>query len=383
MRSTVAALVMFSFVAAGVAVAQDYRGVVVSTDYPSITTANRELIVMDLEISDYGDAPQRVDLSVVKSPSGWDHAFVGGGGMVEAVFASPDNPAKAQLWLDPPDNVAAGSYQFVVRGGGSFGRYDLPITITIGDRLPRRLEIKPELPVLTGPPTADFTFHVKLTNRSAQEGLINLRADTPAGFQVTFKKQYANQELTSLPVEAGKDVNLEIKVTPPDDAAAGDYPVRITAESGNAQATADLKVGVRGRPKLSLTGPEGRMSESAVAGRTRAINLTIENTGAADARNVSFRGSAPRNWEISFEPDSIEVIPAGESEEVVASLTPGSEAITGDYIVTMRATGDEVQSSGQFRITVRTSALWGVVAVVVIALALVVVVFAIRRYGRR
>jgi uncharacterized membrane protein len=259
----------------------------------------------------------------------------------------------------------------------------LPITITIGDQLPRRLVIKPELPVLTGPPTADFTFHAKLTNRSAQEGLINLRADTPTGFQVTFKKKYADQELTSLPVEAGKDVDLEIKVTLPDDVAAGDYPVQITAESGNARAEADLKVTVRGQPQLKLTGPEGRMSESAVAGRTRALNLTIENTGAADAQNVSFRGSAPRNWEISFEPDSLDRIPAGESVEVVASLTPSSEAITGDYIVTMRANADDVQSSGQFRITVRTSALWGVVALVVIALALVVVVFAVRRYGRR
>ena len=383
MRSTVIAAVLFSLLSSGIAIAQEYRGVVVSTDYPSITTSNRDLIVMDLKVSDYGDAPQRVDLSVVKSPSRWDHAFVGGGGMVEAVFASPDNPASAQLWLDPPDNIAAGSYQFVVRGSGSFGRYDLPITITIGDQLPRRLVIKPELPVLTGPPTADFTFHAKLTNRSAQEGLINLRADTPTGFQVTFKKKYANQELTSLPVEAGKDVDLEIKVTLPDDVAAGDYPVQITAESGNARAEADLKVTVRGQPQLKLTGPEGRMSESAVAGRTRALNLTIENTGAADAQNVSFRGSAPRNWEISFEPDSLDRIPAGESVEVVASLTPSSEAITGDYVVTMRANADDVQSSGQFRITVRTSALWGVVALVVIALALVVVVFAVRRYGRR
>jgi uncharacterized membrane protein len=383
MRSTVVAMVLFALVAGGAAFAQEYHGVVVSTDYPSITTSNRDLIVMDLEVSDYGDPPQRIDLSVVRSPSGWDHAFVGGGGMVEAVFASPDNPANAQLWLDPPDNTPTGIYQFVVRGSGSFGRYDLPITITIGDQLPRRLEIKPELPVLTGPPTADFTFQAKLTNRSAQEGLVDLHADTPTGFQVTFKKKYADQELTSLPIEAGKDVDLEIKVTLPEDVAAGDYPIRITAESGNAQAVADLKVSVRGQPQLKLTGPEGRMSESAVAGRTRALNLTIENTGAADAQNVSFRGSAPRNWEIGFEPDSVDLIPAGGSVEVVASLTPSSEAITGDYVVTMRASADDAQSSGQFRITVRTSALWGVVAVVVIALALLVVVFAVRRYGRR
>jgi len=159
------------------------------------------------------------------------------------------------------------------------------------------------------------------------EGLINLRADTPTGFQVTFKKKYADQGLASLPVEAGKDVDLEIKVTLPDDGAAGDYPVQITAESGNAQAEADLKVTVRGQPQLKLT-------------------------GAADARNVSFRGSAPRNWEISFEPDSLDRIPAGESVEVVASVTPSSEAITG---ADKRKMGASSKSNRESKSTGKTS----------------------------
>ena len=383
MRSRLTTLLLLTVLVAGAAVAQDYRGVVVSTAYPSITTSNRDLIIMDLEVANYNMAPQRVNLSLLNVKSGWNYAFVGGGGLVEAVFASPDKPAKTQLWLAPPDDIAAGSYEFTVRVNGSFGRYDLPVTITYGDQLPSRLVLKPELPELNGTPTADFTYRAKLTNRSAGEELVNLRAELPEGFQITFKKKYENQELTSIPVAAGADINLEMKLSLPDEVSAGSYPLKIIAESGNTRAEAELTAVIKGQPRLTLTGPEGRMSDTAVAGKTRAINLTVKNTGVEDAENVSFRGSAPRNWELSFEPDKVDSIPAGESVDIVASITPGSEAITGDYNITMRANGDDVRTSGQFRITVRTSAWWGAVAIVVIALALAVVMLAIRRYGRR
>lgn len=364
------------------ATAQEYRGIAVSTEYPSITTSNRDLIIFDLSVANYLVAPQRVDLTLTDGGT-WEHAFVGGGGLIEAVFAAPDEPASAQLWLDPPDEVAAGSYRFTVRAQGNFGRFDLPLTVTIGDELPRSLVLEPELPTLSGSPTADFTFRATLINRSAQEGLIDLGAETPAGFQVSFQKRYEDQDLTSLPIEAGAEEELEISVEPPDDVAAGEYPIRLTADAGDARVTTDVTVVVKGQPELVLGGPGGRLSETAVAGKTRALNISVTNEGAADATGVALRGTAPRNWEVSFEPEEIATIPAGESVEVVASITPSSEAITGDYNVTIRANGDDVNASERFRITVRTSTLWGVVAVVVIGLALAVVVLAINRYGRR
>lgn len=363
--------------------AQEYRGISVATEYPAITTASRDLIIFDLDVVSYGVSPQRVDLSLPQREPGWDYAFVGGGGLIEAVFAAPDKETSAQLWLDPPDDIAPGEYRFTVRGQGNQGRYDLPLTIRIGDQLPRRLAIRPELPVLSGSPEADFTFRANITNRSAQEALINLRAAAPQGFQVTFKQRFQDQELTALSLEAGAEEEVEIEVQPPQDIAEGDYSVTVYAESGNAQAVSELTVRVQGQPNVSIAGPEGRLSGTAVAGRTRALNLTVENNGAAEARNVSFRGTGPRNWEIEFEPSEVPSIAPGESVDVTASITPSSQAITGDYAVTIRANGDAIRESEEFRITVRTSAIWGVVAVVIIALALVVVVLAMNRYGRR
>ena len=109
----------------------------------------------------------------------------------------------------------------------------------------------------------------------------------------------------------------------------------------------------------------------------------MENTGTASAKQVSFSSSSPRNWNVEFEPESIDEIAAGETREVRATVTPSSEAITGDYNVSFRARSDMGNTSEKFRITVRTSTLWGIVAVLIIAAAAVVLVFAVRRFGRR
>ena len=63
---------------------------------------------------------------------------------------------------------------------------------------------------------------------------------------------------------------------------------------------------------------------------------------------------------------------------------PAARAIAGDYQTTIRANSTGGQSeSANFRITVLTSTVWGAVGIGVIAAALLVVVFAVARFGRR
>jgi len=75
---------------------------------------------------------------------------------------------------------------------------------------------------------------------------------------------------------------------------------------------------------------------------------------------------------------------AGKSQSIKVTLTPSPRAIAGDYQTTIRASATGGQSeSANFRITVLTSTLWGAVGIGVIAVALLVVVFAVARFGRR
>ncbi|MDZ7792193.1 MAG: NEW3 domain-containing protein [Spirochaetia bacterium] len=360
-----------------------YTGLSVSTDFPSIYTSETGMITFDLKVRNYGLSPQRVNLSVTSVPNGWEHVFVGGGGVVEAVFAETDQAANVQLWVDPPEDLSAGAYSIVVRAQGSEDTFSLPLTVKTGENLPQKLSLDPELPSVRGTPDSDFTYNVSLQNNSASEVLVNLDAQAPQGFQVTFKQGYGNKEISTLPVDAGASKEVKVNVDPPQGVSQGTYKVEVAAKSSGTSASTVLTMDIEGQPELALAGPGGRLSGSAVAGREKTFTLTLENSGTAEAKNISMNSSSPRNWNVEFSPQKIDSLPAGKTEEVKATVTPSSEAITGDYNVTFGARSDMGNTSEKFRITVRTSSLWGIVAILIIAAAAVVLVFAVRRFGRR
>ena len=141
---------------------------------------------------------------------------------------------------------------------------------------------------------------------------------------------------------------------------------------------------IHGTPDLTLTGPQGRVSLNATAGHQRAIQLSIRNAGTASAKNVSLSATDPNNWKVVYKPNSLPDLAAGQSSKVEALVTPAPKALAGDYMVTLRAnSGSNISASQDFRVTVHTSTLWGIIAVLIIAAALMVAVLAIRRYGRR
>ena len=76
-------------------------------------------------------------------------------------------------------------------------------------------------------------------------------------------------------------------------------------------------------------------------------------------------------------------VPANGEAKVNALITPNAKAIAGDYVVSLRASGEGVSESATYRVTVTTSTLWGVTGVGVVAVALLVLFGAVGRFGRR
>ena len=64
-------------------------------------------------------------------------------------------------------------------------------------------------------------------------------------------------------------------------------------------------------------------------------------------------------------------------------MTPSDKAIAGDYMVNVSASGDGASDNADFRVTVTTSTMWGIAGVGIIGIALLVMVGAVARFGRR
>jgi uncharacterized membrane protein len=110
----------------------------------------------------------------------------------------------------------------------------------------------------------------------------------------------------------------------------------------------------------------------------------LRNDGSEAARDIELSATTPEGWKSSFEPKQLPQLAAAQTQEVKVTLTPSERAIAGDYQTTIRASAaGGLSESANFRITVLTSTLWGAVGIAIIAIALLVVVFAVARFGRR
>jgi uncharacterized membrane protein len=184
-------------------------------------------------------------------------------------------------------------------------------------------------------------------------------------------------------VKAGESKDIDAAVTLPREVPAGTYEIVVAAAAGEARAQIKLGLEVTGRPDLSLTTPDGRLSGRAYANRATPFKFVVKNQGGAAARDVELSASEPGGWEVTFDPQRIDGILPNQEREVTASIKPGAKAVTGDYVVTVRASAGEASSSADFRVTVYTSTLWGLTGILLVAIALGVISLAVSRYGRR
>lgn len=360
------------------------KGLWLTTDYPSVTARAGESTTVKLRVRNEGLAPQRVVLSIAGVPSGWSATLLGDGAPITAAMPSTDSSVPIQLHIQIPAGLPAGTHVMTVQAKGADVRAALPIDVTIGKLLPAKLVLKSKLPSLIGTPKTNFGFQFKVSNQSNRDLLVKLAAHAPQGFESSFTEAYGTQKIASIPIEAGKNKSLQVKVKPPAGIAAGSYPVAVVVSAGGAKADTTMTMQITGEPKLNLTGKDGRISADAVAGEVKPISLVLSNKGSAPATNISLTASPPDNWKVTFQPDKIAELAPGKKLDVQAQLTPSNKAVAGDYMTTFSANGKNGDSSSaDFRITVSTSTMWGIVGVIIVAIALLIAVGAVARFGRR
>ncbi|MCL4561499.1 MAG: NEW3 domain-containing protein [Chloroflexi bacterium] len=351
-----------------------------TTPFPGQVIGIGQTITLTLNL----EAPtaQLVKLQTQQVPQGWNVTFQGNGNQVSQAYLSADTPTSVSLSVVPPTNVAAGDYTFTVVAQGTGQTAQLPISLTVKTKLPPKLVLTSDLPTITGGPTTDFSYSVTLQNTGDENVNVTMASNAPSDFNVTFT--LSGQQVTSFPVTANNSASLTVDAKPVGTVAAGNYPFKITASGGGSTATLDLTATVTGQPSLTVTTSSGNLAASANSGASTPITVVVQNNGSATASAIQMSSSAPTGWNVSFNPTSIPDIPAGQQITVTMNVTPPSQAVAGDYMITTTATPTSGSAaSADFRITVTTSTLWGVVGVVLVAVAIGVVALAVVRFGRR
>jgi uncharacterized membrane protein len=359
------------------------KGLWLLTEYPSQAVRPGEIANVRFKLQNAGLAPEQVGLSVSGTPDGWKADILGGGQPVAAAMPGINESVSLQLRVDVPKDAKPGSQTITVRAKGGTQSIDLPLTLTIASETPAKLTIKTKLPSLMGTPKSSFDYTLSVSNDSGKDLTVALSAQAPGNFQTSFTEGYGSNEISSIPIEAGQSKDIKIKVTPPRDVKAGNYPVTVKVAAEGATAEQRVTLQISGQGKLALSTKDGRLSGEATVGKTSDFTLVLSNDGTAPVEEVEMSASTPTGWKAEFNPKSIPAVAPNEKKEVQVQVTPSDKAIAGDYVATFRANGRGESASADFRITVTTSTVWGIVGVAIIAVALLVLLGAVARFGRR
>ncbi len=385
--STAFAALLFGAVLAALparVMAEPIPDVSIYADYPTITVQPGKNVKFTVRFVNNGTTDREIDLTL-SGPDGWNPQLKNQSFLVRRVYLAAGKTQSADFSVDPPANAQKGDYTFRIAGVDTrgAGETDLDLVIGIQDTGLSGIKLTSQYAVLQGGADKPFGFKADLVNQSDEDRDFTLAAQAPDGWQVTFQPAYDKTQISGIRLKAGETKGLDIQVTPPRTARAGDYPILIGASAGPDVATVPLKVQLTGNYKLTLTTPSGALNTQATAGDESRATLIVQNTGSGEVQNVGLTATKPDGWDVSFQPATIDRLAANGSAEVAMAIKPSGRAIPGDYMVQVTASNPQVSEQASIRTTVGSPTTWGVVGLGIIAVSLGGLYGVFRRFSRR
>lgn len=353
------------------------------TANPGIHVTAGDTVSFDLYLSGGNAAGRDVSLSVASMPEDFSGYIKNGNYEVSKIHASGNGEdIIASLQVTVPSEAAEGTHEVTVHAETEDGYADdLTLDLTVSGLEAGESNFHVEYPDQEGVSGTSFSYSTTIANNTLSTQNYNFSSDAPAGWQVSFTSD--STQVSSLEVESGSSVGVTITVTPPDQVETGEYQIGCAATSAREQLSTTLNVTILGTYDMELSTTDGRLSFDAFAKKQSDVNLRLTNNGNIDLENISLSSSAPAGWEVSFDTTSIDQLEAGASVDVTAHVTPGDNALTGDYVTVITASCDHQSDSAEFRVTVKTRTGWGIFAVVIIVVVLAGLYYVMKKYGRR
>jgi uncharacterized repeat protein (TIGR01451 family) len=350
------------------------------TPYVGVSVKPGDSATFKLDVAAPPDS--RVALELQDLPEGWEGRLQGGGFVLDEVLVDSTGHVSVDLDLDVPADATDGSYNLSVeaRSGGSVEV--LPLSLTVATDVGGQVTLSTDYPSLKGPSDSTYSYTLQLSNGTPQEIQFGLSVEGPTGWQTDIRPS-GEAKAATVTVAGGDSATVTVEVTPDPQADAGQYSILAHADGGGQNAEVELGVEISGTYEIELSSASEVLNLDVHAGQPATFDLVVANTGSATLQGITFSATPPSGWDVTFQPSGVDSLEAGATLPVTATITPSDQAINGDYALSLSASVPEAQATAQVRATVQTSAVWGLVGIAVIALALIGLTMVFRRYGRR
>lgn len=347
------------------------------TPYTSLSVPPGERVSFNVDLVNDSNVVHDFQLSV-QAPEEWNYQFTTSGRTVEGARIRPNDERMLTFLVDVPLQVDKGEYAVILN---SPEVEPLHLTIHVSEQGTYHSQLTSEQPNMQGAASSSFFYELQLHNQTAEDQLYALAADVPRGWTATFNVN--GTQATSAQVEANQRQRINVTINPPAGIQADTYVIPVLATTSTTSAEVDLEVVISGSYDMQLTTPTGLLSTDITAGKDRRMEFEIRNSGSSTLEDIRMSHSSPYDWEVSFEPERVESIAAGDAEIVVARIISSDQAIPGDYVTSITASTPEATSSAHVRVTVKTSMLWGWIGILIITAVIVGIAILFRKYGRQ
>src|SRR4030043_430199 len=204
-----------------------------------------------------------------------------------------------------------------------------------------------QYPVLSSPTgTTYFSYGIELQYKGGKEPRVfDLQVKVPSDFSYSITSSYGEgTEIAAIRLDPQKTYPDTIKVTVrpymwvvPE---PGEYPIIVEAASGEIKGAIELKAIITAKYGIKVEPSTGRLNTTATAGEDNYFTILVTNTGSADLQKVELSSAItgkPSGWNITFDPEGIDVLPVGANREVQVNIKPAQKTIAGDYMVAISA----------------------------------------------
>ncbi len=353
------------------------RSIAMAPEYPGVIIPAGDDVSMDLILYNKGRADENIDVEVTSIPKGWKARVKTYSFSVTGAHVANGETKSLTFFAEPEEkDVKPGRYVFQVRAQTQDGKFTTMQNIVVkvsekGEVVKEEpVTITTSFPVLRGPTDATFEYSLEVDNKQDKDMVYNLTSQGPENWEINFKPAYENKFISSLRLEKNQSKSVAVEVKPYRLAEAAEYPILVRVSSGDAKAEAELTVILTGTYKLEAGTPTGLLSLEAQKGEPANMSIYVQNTGSADNHDIKFLSIKPENWKVEFEPEMIEILKAGELEQVEVTITPAEEALVGDYSVGLSIDGEKASKSLEMRTTVKASTAWGWIGIGIIVLVI-------------
>ncbi|MBC5636590.1 hypothetical protein H8S33_07105 [Ornithinibacillus sp. BX22] len=357
-----------------------YAEVSVYTPYTGLSVSPGEDIEYNVSIINSGSSIENVSFGMKGLPKDWEYQITANGTSIEQLSIRPNDEQDIRLVVTVPLQVDKGTYEFdLVADGSSTSTLGLVVNVTEKGTFKTNFTI--DQPNMQGHTDSTFEYNTTLKNQTAEEQHYSLTSKAPNGWITEFKVD--GKAVTSVTLEPNEEKKIEIVVTPANNAKSDTYKIPVSAQSGGTSSEIELEAVITGTYGLTLTTPDGVLSDDITAGGDTVVDLVVENTGSVDLTDINLKSTTPPKWEVEFDTDTISTLKAGENATVKATLKAPKDAIAGDYVTTFSASSAEASSDANFRISVKTSTAWGFAGFGIILVVVGGLYSIVRKYGRR